>query len=134
MNIAAIASNLCATEVAEPRRMKRHCIRWPTVSMGTERAAILRQLVYTVAVSEPCGAWLMKTYSVQEARNCLDDLLDAAHQGEEIVIKGEPDRAVKLLPTGAGFGKPLRAGSAKGLIKMAEDFDAPLIGFDPYRQ
>ncbi len=75
----------------------------------------------------------MKTYSIEEAQKCLQELLAAAHLGEVIVIEGEANRAVKLLPTKGGLDKPLKAGSAKGLIKMAEDFDAPLIEFDESR-
>ena len=52
--------------------------------------------------------------------------------GEVVVIEGEASLAVKLLPTEVGSEKPLKAGSAKGLIKMAEDFDAPLLEFDEF--
>ena len=69
----------------------------------------------------------MKTYSVNEARNCLDRLLEAAHEGELIVIEGETNRAVKLMPTVVRLGKPLKPGSARGLIKMADDFDESVI-------
>ena len=75
----------------------------------------------------------MKTYRIEEAQTCLQELLEAAHLGEDIVIEGEAGRAVKLLPTKVSQDKPLKAGSAKGLIKMAEDFDAPLIEFDESR-
>ena len=74
----------------------------------------------------------MKIYGIEEAQNCLQKLLEAAHLGEVIVIEGEASLAVKLLPTEVGSEKPLKAGSAKGLIKIAEDFDAPLVEFDEY--
>ena len=75
----------------------------------------------------------MKTYTIEEAKKCLPELLEAAHLGEVILIEDKANRAVKLLPTELGAEKPLKAGSAKGLIKMAEDFDAPLVEFDEYR-
>ena len=75
----------------------------------------------------------MKTYSIEEAQSRLHELLESAHLGEEILIAGESGRAMKLLPASVDGEKPLKAGSAKGLIKMAEDFDAPLVEFDEYR-
>ncbi len=75
----------------------------------------------------------MKTYSVEEAQNCLSELLAAAHLGDDILIHGNQGRAMKLLPTIIAQDKPLQAGSAKGLIRMAEDFDAPLAEFDDCR-
>ena len=75
----------------------------------------------------------MKTYTIEEAKNCLSELLEAAHLGEAILIVDKANRAVKLLPAELGAGKPLKAGSAKGLIKIAEGFDAPLVEFDEYQ-
>ena len=75
----------------------------------------------------------MKIYSVEDAQNCLHELLAAAHMGDDILIQGKEGRAAKLLPTTIEQEKPLKAGSARGLIKMAEDFDAPLVEVDEYR-
>ncbi len=75
----------------------------------------------------------MKVYSIEEAQNCLHELLAAAHLGDDILIQGKEGRTVKLLPTIIAQDKPLKAGTAKGMIKMAEDFDAPLVEVDEYR-
>ncbi len=72
----------------------------------------------------------MKIYDIQTARECLKDLIEAANLGEEILIQLDSNRAVKLLPIPVPQGRLLRAGSAEGLIKMAEDFDAPLFEFE----
>jgi antitoxin (DNA-binding transcriptional repressor) of toxin-antitoxin stability system len=72
----------------------------------------------------------MERYSLQEAQNHLQKLIDAAQQGEVVVILDEHDRAVQLIPVTAI--KPRKAGSARGQIKIAADFDEPLSDFDSY--
>jgi antitoxin (DNA-binding transcriptional repressor) of toxin-antitoxin stability system len=68
----------------------------------------------------------MKTLPVKQASDHLGDLVDAAIAGEEIVLTRDDQAAVKLVPvSSAGSAKP-QFGSARGLIKMADDFDDPL--------
>lgn len=73
----------------------------------------------------------MTTVTVEQARSQLDDLLEAARAGEEIVIADDNRPAVKLVPVDSP--PPNRkAGSAKGKIIMSDDFDEPLEDFEDY--
>ena len=73
----------------------------------------------------------MQDLTADEARTKLSDLIAAATQGDEIVIR-ENGNAVKLVPI-EETKKRRKAGSAKGLIVyMADDFDAPLEDFKDY--
>ncbi len=61
----------------------------------------------------------------------LSRLLERALAGEEVVITRDDQPVLKL--TRVSTAKPRRRpGSAKGLIVMADDFDAPIEDFDPY--
>jgi antitoxin (DNA-binding transcriptional repressor) of toxin-antitoxin stability system len=75
----------------------------------------------------------MEQYSLREAQDHLKKLVDDAQHGKTIVILDENDRAVQLVPVGTS-AKPRKAGSARGQIKMAADFDAPLSDFDKYME
>jgi len=75
----------------------------------------------------------MERYSVRDAQDHLQELIDDAQQGKTIVILGEHDQAVQLVPV-ITSGKKRKAGSARGLVKMAADFDAPLDDFDEYME
>lgn len=66
-----------------------------------------------------------------EAKSQLDALIEAALRGEQVIIAADSTHAVQLIPAKAGR-KPRKAGSAKGLIAIAEDFDAPLAEFEEY--
>jgi antitoxin (DNA-binding transcriptional repressor) of toxin-antitoxin stability system len=72
----------------------------------------------------------MEAYSLQDARDHLQQLIDDARRGKTILILDEHARAVQLVPV--NLAKARRAGSARGQIKMADDFDAPLTDFDEY--
>ena len=74
----------------------------------------------------------MKTLPVKQASHHLDDLVDAAIAGEEIVLTRDDQAAVKLVPVASAGSVRPQFGSARGLIKMADDFDAPLDDFDDY--
>jgi antitoxin (DNA-binding transcriptional repressor) of toxin-antitoxin stability system len=70
----------------------------------------------------------MQPVGLDEAKERLQDLVDAALRGETVSITVDEDQAVQLVPVIRPRGKP-QFGSAKGLIWMAEDFDAPLEDF-----
>ena len=73
----------------------------------------------------------MQEVTPEEAKQILADLIDAAMRGERVVIPHNRDHAVQLvLVTRAASNR--RAGTARGLIVMAEDFDAPLADFAEY--
>ena len=61
----------------------------------------------------------------------LENLIDAALRGEPAFIERDDKALVQLIPLKQML-HPRKAGSAKGLIVMAEDFDAPLADFADY--
>lgn len=60
----------------------------------------------------------------------LMDLIAAALRGETVLIEGDDQTVVQLLPIKSPGVR--KAGRAKGLIAMSEDFDAPLTDFKDY--
>jgi len=73
----------------------------------------------------------MERYTLRDAQVHLKQLLDAAQGGKTVLILDENDRAVQLVPvTATGISR--KAGSARGRIKLAPDFDAPLPDFGEY--
>ncbi|MFN8514516.1 MAG: DUF2281 domain-containing protein [Thermomicrobiales bacterium] len=66
-----------------------------------------------------------------EARDRLPELLEAAIRGELVSIVVDEQHIVQLIHVPLARGKP-QFGSAKGMIWMAEDFDAPLDDFRSY--
>ena len=67
----------------------------------------------------------MQQVSVDDAKTQLSDLIDAALKGEAVSIVINDQKAVQLVPVPIPR-QPRRAGSAKGLVEMADDFDAPV--------
>ncbi len=68
---------------------------------------------------------------LDEAKVRLLDLIEAATRGEEVLILKDGRPVVRLVPVVPAKRQP-RFGSAKGLVVMAEDFDAPLEDFSEY--
>lgn len=68
---------------------------------------------------------MAKTVNVHEAKTHLSRLLEQVRQGEEVVIAkaGKPVARLVAVRGQAGRREP---GSARGQIKIGEDFDAPL--------
>jgi antitoxin (DNA-binding transcriptional repressor) of toxin-antitoxin stability system len=76
-------------------------------------------------------AAIMQAYPLTEARSHLEELVEAALRGETIIIEAETQSLVQLVPVGRQK-KGRKAGSARGLIEVRDDFDAPLEDFAPY--
>jgi antitoxin (DNA-binding transcriptional repressor) of toxin-antitoxin stability system len=76
----------------------------------------------------------MDRYSVREAQNNLQQLIADARQGKTVFILDEDEGVVQLVSILEPPSKPRKAGSARGKIKMAPDFDAPLADFDEYME
>ena len=74
----------------------------------------------------------MKTFSIDQAKENLDEILEHAKQGGTVFIVGENGEAYELVATIVPKKGPRKAGSARGRVKMADDFDAPLPEFEPY--
>ena len=68
-------------------------------------------------------------FNVAEAKAHFSTLVRMALQGEEVVIARDNKPLLKLVPVGVRTRTP---GSAKGRIRMADDFDAPLADFGDY--
>ena len=75
----------------------------------------------------------MQQVSLSEAQERLLNLVNAALEGETIVIMRDAEHMVQLMPL-ASEKRKRKAGSAKGLISIAPDFDAPLPDFDEYTE
>jgi prevent-host-death family protein len=73
----------------------------------------------------------MHQVNIEEAKTHLNDLIEAAINGEEILITKDDQHVVKLVPVSQAKPRP-QSGSAKGLITMIDDFDAPLEDFEEY--
>ncbi len=74
----------------------------------------------------------MKTFTVEEARQNLDAVLNHARQGGTVIIIGEDDKAYKLVSTIIPKKGPRKAGRLKGKIKITDEFYEPLPEFEPY--
>lgn len=75
----------------------------------------------------------MEHYSVQEAQDHLPELIINARHGKKILIVDEDEQMIQLVPVSV-TPKPRKAGSARGLVKMTPDFDAPLADFSEYTE
>ena len=76
----------------------------------------------------------MHQIDLREARLHLADLLEAALGGDEVIITQDGQPVLKLMRVSASTPHRRKAGSAKGLIAMASDFDAPLEDFRAYME
>ena len=67
----------------------------------------------------------MKEVNIHEAKTHLSRLLQRVAAGEEITIANRGVPVARLVPA---KGRPVRRelGTQRGLVKIAEDFDAPL--------
>ena len=73
----------------------------------------------------------MPQIELNEAKKHLTDLIETALGGEEVVITQDDQPVLKLVRILAVKTRR-KAGSARGLITMSDDFDAPLEGFQEY--
>ena len=75
----------------------------------------------------------MQQVDIVEARAEIAKLLEAALNGDEIIITRDRQPVFKLSPFSA-MGKRRKRGSAKGKIAIAPDFDQPLAEFQEYME
>ena len=76
----------------------------------------------------------MKTFTVEEAKQNLDAVLEHAKQGGTVIIIGEDDKDYKLVSTIVPKKGPRKAGRLKGKIKITDEFYEPLPEFEPYME
>ncbi|EKD36657.1 MAG: prevent-host-death family protein [uncultured bacterium] len=74
----------------------------------------------------------MQTIDVNQAKQRFPELIEQTIGGGEVVITKEGKPVVKLVAMNKPSRKQRRFGSARGLIKMTDDFDAPLEDFKEY--
>lgn len=63
------------------------------------------------------------TYAQERLAELVDE---AAARGDDLILTGGGEPVARILPIARG---PRVFGSARGLIRMADDFDAPLDDF-----
>jgi antitoxin (DNA-binding transcriptional repressor) of toxin-antitoxin stability system len=73
----------------------------------------------------------MQLIDITHAQNQLPQLMQNALQGEEIIITRNNQPILKLSQI-SSTPKRRHRGSAKGQIKIAPDFNAPLEDFQEY--
>ena len=69
-------------------------------------------------------------YNIADAKAGLSGLVREVLAGEDVVIAKDGKPLVRVVPMRRGIRTP---GSARGLITIAPDFDAPLDDFAPYQ-
>ena len=69
----------------------------------------------------------MTTVAMEQAQETLPHLIDVVAHGEHVVITRDQVPVAELVPVMGANPKPT-FGSAKGVIEMSADFDAPLDG------
>ena len=76
----------------------------------------------------------MKKFTVEEAKQDLDKVLEHAKAGGTVIIIGEDDQAYQLVSTIYTKPGPRKAGLFKGQIKITDEFYEPLPEFKPYME
>jgi antitoxin (DNA-binding transcriptional repressor) of toxin-antitoxin stability system len=77
----------------------------------------------------------MQQITLEEASKNLSGLVEAALNGEEIFLLKDNQPVIRLLSLETEVKRrPAKAGSAKGLVWIADDFDAPLEDFKEYME
>jgi prevent-host-death family protein len=70
----------------------------------------------------------MYQIDLQDAKTQLPELIEAVASGEEVIITRSDGASFKIVPFSAVEVRP-KFGSARGLVKMSDDFDEPLADF-----
>jgi prevent-host-death family protein len=73
----------------------------------------------------------MHKIDLKDAKNRLVELLEEVASGENVVITRSDGSSFQIVPVTIEEPRP-KFGSAKGLIKMSDDFDEPLEDFEDY--
>ncbi len=70
--------------------------------------------------------------TVKDAKIKLNDLIQAAENGEDILIVTDEQETIMLVQVEKPKKKLREFGTAKGQFEISDDFDAPLEAFKDY--
>ena len=70
--------------------------------------------------------------TIREAKTHLSKLIEQAVEGEEVIIAKANKPMVKRVPI-LQFEPKRKIATAKGTLKIADDFDSPVDDFTEYR-
>lgn len=73
----------------------------------------------------------MSQFNIHVVKAHLSELIQRAMMGEEIIIAKDNKPIAKITPYSAVTHKR-QVGLAKGMLKLSDDFDAPLDDFEDY--
>ncbi|HUE74199.1 MAG TPA: DUF2281 domain-containing protein [Pirellulaceae bacterium] len=76
----------------------------------------------------------MKTHELSGSNVELLDLVNQARQGEDVVLTKDRHPVARIVAVTTNGRPTPRAGSLRGMIEMADDFDAPLEDFREYSE
>jgi antitoxin (DNA-binding transcriptional repressor) of toxin-antitoxin stability system len=72
----------------------------------------------------------MTVVTIEEAQARLLELIQRLNPGDELIITHQDAPIARLAPAGNKRTWPCKSGSASGRIRIAENFDDPLEGFE----
>lgn len=72
-----------------------------------------------------------RAIDLHHAQTQLSELVRQAARGEDVILTEDGEPVAKIIPINR-FRGPREFGSARGLIHIADDFDAPLEDFSDY--
>ena len=75
----------------------------------------------------------MTTVAVDEAQRNFPRLIEDVALGEHVVITKDHVPVAEIVPVAHTSHRP-QFGSAKGMVRMSEDFDAPVEDFRDYAE
>jgi prevent-host-death family protein len=74
----------------------------------------------------------MKTIEIEQAILQINQLLEIAAKGQEVIITKNHEPLVKLSSAKSQQKRPPLFGSDKDIISISDDFDEPLEDFNEY--
>jgi prevent-host-death family protein len=72
-----------------------------------------------------------RAIDLDSAKSQLPELIRQAARGEDVILTEDGEPVAKIIPI-TRAPAPRRFGTAKGLIRMTNDFDEPLDDFREY--
>jgi len=75
----------------------------------------------------------MTTVAIEQAQRDLSRLIDDVTLGEHVVITKDEVPVAELVPVARPVPKPT-FGSARGMVRMSDDFEAPIDDFRDYME